>query len=127
MSTKAQSSPSLIGIVSTKAQVRFRVVDAAWLPDHVKHKLAINERNRINRLGELVLSSDETRSQQRNLDDCIAKLHTMVLEAAHVPKEPDQETLARVERLVEVDKKRSKDLKQKHSQKKTGRRWRSDD
>ncbi|KAG0185634.1 Peptidyl-tRNA hydrolase ict1, mitochondrial [Apophysomyces sp. BC1034] len=49
--------------------------------------------------GELATTSDRTRSQAKNVQDCFEKLADTIKAAVAVPKEPDETTLARVETL----------------------------
>ena len=73
--------------VSTKAEVRFRLDDAYWMPPDVRQRLAAQQRKRVSKSGWIVLQSDATRSQRCNLQDCISRLQTMVDQAAVKPKE----------------------------------------
>ena len=73
--------------VATKAEVRFLVADAAWLPADVQARLVAAEAGRINKNGELVVTCQETRSQSRNLQIATAKLQEMVDAATVEPKE----------------------------------------
>ena len=57
------------------------------------------EANRINKDGELVITSERNRLQHQNYEDCIQKLHEMIMAACHVTKEPTAEQRARVEQL----------------------------
>ncbi|KAI7867442.1 hypothetical protein BDF14DRAFT_1803992 [Spinellus fusiger] len=79
--------------VSTKVTLRLSTVNAPWLPGHVKEKLAMTK------IGDLIITSDRTRSQAKNIDDCYSKLLQQLRQAAQVPKEPDASTLARVKTL----------------------------
>eukprot|EP00656_Telonema_subtile_P032104 TRINITY_DN35188_c0_g1_i1.p2 TRINITY_DN35188_c0_g1~~TRINITY_DN35188_c0_g1_i1.p2 ORF type:complete len:167 (+),score=39.04 TRINITY_DN35188_c0_g1_i1:139-639(+) len=73
--------------LSTKAEARFIVHQASWMPDEVRERLAAQNENRVNNAGELVVTSDETRSQSRNLKLCIARLQEMVDLACVEPRE----------------------------------------
>lgn len=44
------------------------------------------QRHRINKAGELVLSSQEHRTQLKNREDCLGKLKEALAQAAIVPK-----------------------------------------
>lgn len=57
------------------------------------HFLAQNK-NRINKAGELLVTSELSRSQQRNLSDCIQKISGIVAEASEKPHEPTAEDIA---------------------------------
>lgn len=43
--------------------------------------------------------SDRTRSQAKNLEDCMEKLTDVIRSAVLVPKDPDVETIQRVKQL----------------------------
>ncbi|ORX93099.1 peptidyl-tRNA hydrolase domain-like protein, partial [Basidiobolus meristosporus CBS 931.73] len=85
--------------VATKVEMRFVLDTADWLPEYVRGKLNEQNRNRINKKGEFVITSDRTRSQVKNADDCVDKLYQIILKAGEVPKEPDQATVERVKKL----------------------------
>ncbi|KAF9143606.1 hypothetical protein BG015_000366 [Linnemannia schmuckeri] len=85
--------------VNTKVDMRFVVDDALWLPEYVRDRLKSEESNRVNKNGEYVLTSDRKRTQMANLDDCMDKLHEILLKMAELPKLPDAETLERLERM----------------------------
>ncbi|KAG0032823.1 hypothetical protein BGZ81_009985 [Podila clonocystis] len=85
--------------VNTKVDMRFVVDEAVWLPEYVRDRLRTEESNRVNKNGEYVLTSDRKRTQMANLDDCMEKLHEILLKMAELPKLPDAETLERLERM----------------------------
>jgi ribosome-associated protein len=72
--------------VSSKAILRWDVAHSPSLPEHVKHRLRALERKRFTTDGELILSSQKTRDQERNKQDCLDKLAAMLREAATLPK-----------------------------------------
>ena len=47
--------------VNTKAELRFNVIAADWLPEDVKSRLLTQQSNRINKDGELIITSQEYR------------------------------------------------------------------
>lgn len=51
-------------------------------------------KNRINKAGELLVTSELSRSQQRNLSDCIQKISAIIAEASEKPYEPTAEDIA---------------------------------
>ena len=57
------------------------------------------EKNRINKEGELVISSTKYRTQFKNLEDAIQKLETIIEDASFVPKETTPEKKAYVRKL----------------------------
>ncbi|XP_038591364.1 peptidyl-tRNA hydrolase ICT1, mitochondrial isoform X1 [Micropterus salmoides] len=80
--------------VSTKAEVRFHVQTADWIPEDVRQKVFEKNKNRINKAGELLVTSELSRSQQRNLSDCIQKISAIIAEASEKPREPTEEDVA---------------------------------
>jgi ribosome-associated protein len=71
---------------STKVQLRWNVRKSGALPDAVKSRFFKLYANRINDEGELVMESDESRSQHANKETVARKLHDMVRKAATPPK-----------------------------------------
>ncbi|XP_022065941.1 peptidyl-tRNA hydrolase ICT1, mitochondrial [Acanthochromis polyacanthus] len=108
--------------VSTKAEVRFHVLTADWIPQDVRQKISEKNKNRINKAGELLVTSELSRSQQRNLSDCITKISAIIAEASEKPYEPTAEDIAL--RAARLEKRNKERLKQKkiHSATKHRRR-----
>ncbi|XP_053367772.1 peptidyl-tRNA hydrolase ICT1, mitochondrial [Clarias gariepinus] len=107
--------------VNTKAEVRFHVQTADWIPEEVRKEIVLKNKSRINKAGELIVTSEVSRSQQRNLNDCVQKISEIISEASQRPPEPSEEDLAlRAERL---EKRNLARLKQKriHSSTKQAR------
>lgn len=73
--------------LNTKAEIRFNVSTCDWLPEAVKGRLQELQTNRINKEGELVITSQEHRTQAKNRDVCMQKLKVMIEEAYVEPKE----------------------------------------
>ncbi|XP_070973512.1 large ribosomal subunit protein mL62 [Oncorhynchus clarkii lewisi] len=98
--------------VSTKAEVRFHVYTADWIPEDVRQKIILNNKNRINKAGELLVTSEQSRSQQRNMGDCIQKISDIIAKATEKPHEPSAEDIAlRASRLEKRNKERLKQKK----------------
>ncbi|XP_039991366.1 peptidyl-tRNA hydrolase ICT1, mitochondrial [Xiphias gladius] len=108
--------------VSTKAEVRFHVQTADWIPEDVRQKIFEKNKNRINKAGELLVTSELSRSQRRNLSDCIQKISAIIAEASKKPHEPTAEDLAL--RAARLERKNKERLKQKkiHAATKQSRR-----
>ncbi|XP_029977286.1 large ribosomal subunit protein mL62 [Sphaeramia orbicularis] len=108
--------------VSTKAEVRFHVQTADWIPEDVRQKILEKNKNRINKAGELLVTSELSRNQQRNLSDCIQKISTIIVDASEKPYEPTAEEIAL--RAARLEKRNKERLKQKkiHSAIKQSRR-----
>ncbi|MFN4261522.1 MAG: alternative ribosome rescue aminoacyl-tRNA hydrolase ArfB [Gemmataceae bacterium] len=72
--------------VASKAVLRWNVAATTCLPDEVKERLRRQQRRRVTEAGELILSSQRFRDQGKNVQDCLAKLRTVVLQAVARPK-----------------------------------------
>jgi ribosome-associated protein len=72
--------------VASKAVLRWPLVASPSLPADVKARLRAREANRITVEGELVLTSQRFRDQERNRQDCLDKLREMIARAAARPK-----------------------------------------
>ncbi|TWW81660.1 large ribosomal subunit protein mL62 [Takifugu rubripes] len=93
--------------VSTKAEVRFNVHTADWIPEDVRQKIIEKNKNHINKAGELLVTSELSRSQQRNLSDCIQRIAAIIAKASEKPHEPTAEDVAlRATRLEKRNKDR---------------------
>ncbi|KAG7236439.1 hypothetical protein INR49_000916 [Caranx melampygus] len=98
--------------VNTKAEVRFHVLTADWIPEDVRQKIYEKNKTRINKAGELMVTSELSRTQQRNLSDCIHKISVIIAEASRKPCEPTAEDIAlRETRLQKSSKERLKQKK----------------
>ncbi|XP_020021110.1 large ribosomal subunit protein mL62 isoform X1 [Castor canadensis] len=84
--------------VNSKAEVRFHLATADWIAEPVRQKIAVMHKNKINREGELILTSENSRYQFRNLADCLQKIRDIIAEASQIPKEPSKED-AQLQRL----------------------------
>ena len=72
--------------VASKAVLRWPVAASPSLPDEIKARLRAQQHRRITGEGDLVLSSQRYRDQDRNRQDCLDKLRDMILQAAVRPK-----------------------------------------
>jgi ribosome-associated protein len=71
--------------VNSKAVLRWSVSTTPSLPPHVRQRFLTRFATKLTSLGELVLSSDRFRDQGKNVDDCLKKLHAMILEVGPPP------------------------------------------
>ncbi|KAL3499484.1 hypothetical protein ACH5RR_038577 [Cinchona calisaya] len=110
--------------VNTKVDMRFNVRNADWLRERVKERIMQMEKNRINKDGELVISSTRTRTQKGNIEDALAKLQAIIDEASYVPPPPSEETMKKITKLAAIEEQKRLDNKKSHSQKKAFRRSR---
>jgi len=58
------------------------------------HFSTLQNKNRINKAGELLVTSELSRSQQRNLSDCVQKIAAILAEASERPRDPTAEDVA---------------------------------
>lgn len=71
----------------TESKVDMRVhMDHIKLPPEAMRRLHEAESGRINKAGELVVTSDEHRERQRNYEACMAKLAQILTRASVEPK-----------------------------------------
>ncbi|XP_053564856.1 peptidyl-tRNA hydrolase ICT1, mitochondrial [Bombina bombina] len=77
--------------VNTKAEVRFHLSSADWIPEAVRQNISVQYKNRINRNGELIVVSEVSRYQMRNLADCLQKIRNMISEATQKPQTESKE------------------------------------
>ncbi|XP_048450378.1 peptidyl-tRNA hydrolase ICT1, mitochondrial isoform X1 [Rhincodon typus] len=100
--------------VNTKAEVRFHVATADWLPEDVRSVITAKYRNRINRAGQLIVTSEISRYQMKNLADCLQKIRDIVASASQKPKQPSKED-AEIRRM-RVENMQRERLRQKRIQ-----------
>jgi ribosome-associated protein len=72
--------------VASKAVLRWNLAASPSVPEGVKARLRAHHRRRITAEGELVLTSQRYRDQERNRQDCLDKLRELVLQAATPPR-----------------------------------------
>ncbi|XP_054134802.1 peptidyl-tRNA hydrolase ICT1, mitochondrial isoform X1 [Melozone crissalis] len=131
--------------VNSKAEVRFHLASADWIPEAVRQKMALmvptlpfhgftvsvsergrtsevsvltlcfpipQHRNKINRAGELIVTSEESRYQMRNLAICLEKIRAMVTEAIEKPRVVSKETAQKlIERVEKMNRERLRQKK----------------
>lgn len=71
--------------VSSKVELRFDLARTAVIPPDALTRLRALAAGRIDRDGVLLITSQRTRDQPRNLDDAREKLRALVLRALEVP------------------------------------------
>jgi ribosome-associated protein len=72
--------------VASKAVLRWNVVASPSLPDDIKSRLQQQQQSRITNDGDLLLTSQRYRDQERNRFDCLDKLAEMIRAATVAPK-----------------------------------------
>ncbi|MHC4862130.1 MAG: alternative ribosome rescue aminoacyl-tRNA hydrolase ArfB [Planctomycetota bacterium] len=94
--------------VETKVEVRFRPASSAALTPaqvaRIEEKLA----SRLTSEGEIIVTSERTRYQERNREDALARLAALLTEALRVPKprRRTKPTRASIERRLDEKKRR---------------------
>ena len=71
--------------VESKALLRWNVTASESLPPDVKARFLAKNRNRLTGEGEFVLTSQRFRDQERNRQDCLEKLISLLQTAATPP------------------------------------------
>lgn len=110
--------------VNTKVDMRFNVKNAYWLSDRIRERIIQMEKNRINKDGEIVISSTKTRTQKGNVEDALAKLQAIIDAAAYVPPPPSEEQKKKIAKLAAIGEQKRLQSKKVLSQKKALRRSR---
>ena len=95
--------------VNSKAVLRWSPATSPSLPEPVRARLLAALAGRLTGDGELLIASQLTRDQGRNVEDCLEKLRALVLAAVTPPKKrrPTRPTRASQVRRVESKAKRS--------------------
>jgi len=97
--------------VNTKATLRWAVATSPSLPETVRQRFTARYGRRITNEGDLVISSQRFRDQGRNVADCLAKLRSMLAEAATVPKRRKPTKPSRASHQRRLAQKRARSLK----------------
>jgi len=95
--------------VNSKVVLRWSPGVSPSLPGPVRERLLRKIANRLTVEGELLVMSQATRDQGRNLDDCLGKVRALVLAAANPPKtrRPTRPTRGSQLRRIESKSRRS--------------------
>jgi|SRR5882672_4014601 len=100
--------------VSNAVHLRFDI-RASSLPESLKSRLLDSRDQRISREGVLVIKAQQHRSLERNREEALARLHELVVRAAHVPKarRPTRPTRASKKRRLESKQRRGEVKRQR--------------
>ncbi len=95
--------------VNSKATLRWKPSESPSLPPLILGRLLKLVGPRLTNQGELLITSQKTRDQGRNVADCLDKARELILAAARPPKarRPSKPTFASKVRRVEGKLKRS--------------------
>jgi len=96
--------------VSTKACLRWAVVDSRSLDEDIKNRFLIKYRRRITSDGDFLLNSQRYRDQPRNVADCLEKLRALIeaVVAAPVPRKKRKPSRGARERRLKEKRERSR-------------------
>ncbi|PKI49488.1 hypothetical protein CRG98_030105 [Punica granatum] len=104
--------------------MRFNVKNAYWLSDRIRERIMQMEKNRINKDGEIVISSTKTRTQKGNIEDALGKLQAIIDAASYVPPPPSEEQKKKIARMAAIGEQKRLKSKKVLSDKKAFRRSR---
>jgi ribosome-associated protein len=95
--------------VASKAVLRWNLAASPSLPEEVKARVRARNPGRVTVEGDLILTSQRYRDQERNREDCLEKLRALILAATVVPKgrKKSKPTRASRERRLAEKKHRS--------------------
>jgi ribosome-associated protein len=106
--------------VNTKVTLRLRLDELAGLSEPEIERVKSLLANRISNEGEIVITSDEERSQKTNLERAYLRMEILIASAARLPK------LRRPTKPNKAAKEARLQAKKRQAQKKTERTLRSD-
>jgi ribosome-associated protein len=72
--------------VNTKVILKLRLEDLAGLSETEIERVKTTLGNRISNEGEMIIASDEERSQRTNLERAYLRMETLIASAARLPK-----------------------------------------
>ncbi|MBL8799133.1 MAG: aminoacyl-tRNA hydrolase [Planctomycetia bacterium] len=99
--------------VASKAVLRWHFAASPSVPDDVKARFRAQQPGRITNDGDVLLTSERYRDQERNRQDCLEKLAEMLRQAAVVPKVRKPTKISKgAKRARLADKKRQSARKQ---------------
>ncbi len=95
--------------VSSKAVLRWNVLASPSLPPEIKARFGQREAGRITSTGDVLITSQRFRDQERNRQDCLEKLAALVRAATLVPRrrKRTRPTRGSVEARLRAKKQRS--------------------
>lgn len=95
--------------VSSKATMHWGVVESPSLPADVKQRFLTTFKSKITTQGEIVISSQESRDQPKNIQLCLDKLRAMLMEVLVPPKKrrPTKPTKGSKTRRLDAKKNKS--------------------
>jgi len=73
--------------VNTKVTLRLNLIDLDGVSETEMERLKIQLANRISGDGEIIITSDEERSQKVNLERAYFRMEALIISAAKLPKQ----------------------------------------
>ncbi len=92
--------------VSTKVELRFHIPNSGLLNDEEKDILLIKLKNKINSEGELIIVSQDERSQLKNKEKVIEKFYELLQKALIPPKKRKPTKPSQASKEKRLEKKR---------------------
>nr|CAB3263990.1 peptidyl-tRNA hydrolase ICT1, mitochondrial [Phallusia mammillata] len=105
-----------VNTTNSKAEARFQIMTADWLPQDTKEQLFKKFRKQISRNGEIIVSCDESRYQMNNVKSCIEKIQNMI-EVAQTPEEEKEEVTYSMDQVHRFHEKRLRKKKMRSTTK----------
>src|SRR4029078_4653604 len=95
--------------VNSKATLRWNPGSSAVLPDDVRARFLVRFANRLTNEGEIVITSQESRDQPKNIALCLDNVEAMIRQALFFPKKrrPTKPTKGSKQRRLNAKKQRS--------------------
>lgn len=92
--------------VETKVELRFNVNASLVLQENEKQLILSKLKNQINQEGELILISQESRSQLKNKELVLKKFQKLISQALIIPKsrKPTKPSLEKIEKRLKAKK-----------------------
>jgi ribosome-associated protein len=99
--------------VASKAVLRWDLAGSPSVAEVVKIRLRTLQRRRVTSDGELIVTSQRWRDQERNRQDCLDKLREMVATAAAVPRPRKPTRITRGAKEARLASKRRRTMKKR--------------
>lgn len=99
--------------VASKVLLRWQFAESTALPEAVRTRFLAANRNRLNAEGQILITSEESRDQPTNKENCLDKLSEMITKAITPPKKrkPTKPTRGSQQRRLQAKKQRSETKK----------------